>query len=499
MRKEYGFFLILILIGVITLFLEIKPAIGKDESVNLVEKSRVFSEKGEFKSAIEMLEGGLKNPAFSTEEKKLIEWEIERLRRVKLDYSLTEDELFKELDESVRALTKEEFLSWQEKGYFDCLKIDGKKLFVEASVSNLFFAHPELRDRRKDEIFKKKNTEFGLKLIKHLREIKKAVEIEENPYVLPVKVRGEMKVTPKEQFVKEGKKVRCWIPFPHVFPLQPRAELISSYPAVSWLAQPQSLIRSAYLEDIVKKNTPLYFSIKYEYEVYSFYQKVEPEKVIPYYSDSEAVLCYLKEQSPHIVFLPKFKEFSKELLKGESNPYFIAQKIYNWISENIYYSYAREYSTLLNIPEMTFDLRRGDCGMEALLFITLCRMNGVAARWQSAWEFMDDTARMHDWAEIYLEPYGWLPVDQYMAIFAMSGEHNLTQAEKEELRDFYFCGIDHFRMVANKGQNQTLYPPKNSFRSETVDFQRGEIECENTNLYFGEFNYEMKLSAVLSK
>ena len=56
----------------------------------------------------------------------------------------------------------------------------------------------------------------------------------------------------------------------------------------------------------------------------------------------------------------------------------------------------------------------GDCGQEAMLFITLCRLNGVPARWQSGWNTFSRDKSNHDWTEIYLAPYGWMPADPYM-------------------------------------------------------------------------------------
>ena len=43
----------------------------------------------------------------------------------------------------------------------------------------------------------------------------------------------------------------------------------------------------------------------------------------------------------------------------------------------------RKYSIIENIPEYAGINQKGDCGIQALLFITLCRYGGVPARWQS--------------------------------------------------------------------------------------------------------------------
>ena len=42
-----------------------------------------------------------------------------------------------------------------------------------------------------------------------------------------------------------------------------------------------------------------------------------------------------------------------------------------------------EYSTIENIPEYVLDNHKGDCGQVSLLFITLCRISGIPAHFQS--------------------------------------------------------------------------------------------------------------------
>ena len=54
-------------------------------------------------------------------------------------------------------------------------------------------------------------------------------------------------------------------------------------------------------------------------------------------------------------------------------------------------------------------------------------------------------------------------------------------------------GIDSWRMVVNTDYGMPLVPAKRYPRSETVDFQRGEVEWEGGNLYFTQWNYDMEI------
>lgn len=168
-----------------------------------------------------------------------------------------------------------------------------------------------------------------------------------------------------------------------------------------------------------------------------------------------------------------------------------AKRFYEWISQHIQYSFALEYSTIRNISATCLRNGYGDCGQEALLFMSLCRLNGIPARWQSGWNTFPGAASNHDWCEIYLAPYGWVPVDPYMGIYATQYATTLTPEQRRELRDFYFGGLDQYRLIANSDHNQVLRPPKQSLRSDNVDFQRGELEWGQHNIYLDHFSYDL--------
>jgi hypothetical protein len=72
----------------------------------------------------------------------------------------------------------------------------------------------------------------------------------------------------------------------------------------------------------------------------------------------------------------------------------------------------------------------------------------------------------------------------------------LTPEQQHEVRDFYFGGLDQWRMAANSDHCQELLPPKKSLRSDTVDFQRGELEWGEHNLYFDQYDYELDVKEV---
>jgi transglutaminase-like putative cysteine protease len=301
-------------------------------------------------------------------------------------------------------------------------------------------------------------------------------------------------VTSKPTAAPDGETIRAWLPIPRRYPFQDEFELLSASSKILHIEDESSPMRSLYLEQPAKKDQPTAFKVEYNYTTYGVYFAVNPGDVRPC-PDEPSLKPFLRE-APHVVFTPEIKALSDRIAAGETNPYLKAKKFYDWIADQIKYSYAIEYSTIRNISDYCRTKQYGDCGQEAFLFITLCRLNGIPARWQTGWNTCPGDKTIHDWSEIYIAPYGWMPVDPYMGIFSMRYANTLSPAEKKEVRDFYFGGLDWYRMAANSDHNQTLTPPKRTMRSDDVDFQRGELEWGNHNIYFDQYSWNLKWDEI---
>jgi transglutaminase-like putative cysteine protease len=454
----------------------------------IVEKAGSLELQGKFQEAARVLDEALSKTSLAASDRKALEFERDRFERIRKDYSLTKERLFEILTKSVTDLTAQEFDQWIAEGRFDIREIDGTSYFMGSSRSNLFFRHPELNNRR---INKPDDSQFEASTLHATQTISEAAMKENTPYVLPKRFRNTMRVTLKANAVPAGETIRAWLPIPRAFPHQKDFRIVSSSSPVKNIDGENSNIRSAYLEQKSLGDKPTVFMIEYEYNGYGIRFPLDANEVKQYNANDTDVKRFTQE-GPHIVFSEGMKKLSRQLAGNETNLLLKAKKFYDWISETIKYSYAIEYSTIRNISEYCAQKGYGDCGQAALLFITLCRYNGIPARWQSGWLTIPGGKTIHDWTEIYLQPYGWIPVDPYMGVFAMqyfSGPFEQRMA----IRDFYFGGLDQYRMAANSDHNQTLNPPKQSFRSDNVDFQRGELEYGTTNIYFDKYSYELSV------
>jgi transglutaminase-like putative cysteine protease len=448
--------------------------------------------QGHFKEAAALLTKALGEPNLPAADRKQLEFELDRLARIQKDFPFTKDGLFAELKDAVKNLTADEYERWVKENRFDSREIDGQRYFMSSSVANLFFRYPELSPRRTPP---KDTTRLQKARLESCLAIKKAALAEKKPYVLPKRFHVTMTVTAKANAVPAGEVVRAWLPIPREYPFQDQFEVISASPATKQIAEPLSPIRSAYFEQAAAKDKPTEFKIEYNYTASGVSFDINPQIVRPLGPKDEALKPFVSE-APHVVFTPELRALSRQIVGDETNPCLKAKKCFDWIAEHIRYSFAIEYSTIRNISDYCRAKGYGDCGQEAMLFIALCRLNGVPARWQTSWNTFPGDLDIHDWTEIYLAPYGWMPADPYMGIFAMQYANALTPEQRRTIRDFYFGGLDQYRMIANSDHSQTLVPPKQSMRSDNVDFQRGELEWDNHNIYFDQYSYRLRYDEV---
>ena len=472
----------------LTILLFLQLAAGQSAAVH--EAARL-EESGKFKEAAAALSTAIAHSTNSVE-KKTLEFELDRLNRIKDDFSVTKMRLTEILKKSIQDFKPEELDHWITEGKLDFRTIDGERWFVSTSRSNLFWRYPEIAARR---INPPDNSDFAANTVRACTEITNAAREQKTPYVLPKRFRAVFTMKAKTNAVPAGETIRAWMPIPHVFPFQKDFMPDNSSPSVKNWDSDASPIRSAYFEQKADSGKPTEFRLEFQYTHYGIRFDLDPMKAKPFDGTNKDVAAFTTE-APHVVFTDRIKKLSAELAGRESNPLVKARKFYEWIAGEVKYSYAIEYSTIRNIGDYCATHMYGDCGQEAMLFITLCRYNNIPARWQSAWLTMPGGKTIHDWTEIYVAPWGWIPVDPYMGIFAMRYMKGLSDEQKKFVRDFYFGGLDQYRMSANSDHCRELNPPKGSMRSDNVDFQRGEMEYGTTNIWFDKYSYDLEVEEV---
>ncbi len=306
--------------------------------------------------------------------------------------------------------------------------------------------------------------------------------IKENvPFVKPEKMRLNYKLVVDPDVIPDGEIIRCWLPFPMEKGERQRDVKLISINCDDYIISPSDIShRTIYSEQVAIKGKPTEFKLFVEFTGVNEYHDLNPNIVQDYKTNTTDYKKHTSERKPHILFTDRVEELSKKIVGDETNPVLKAKKIYKWIHENIPWAGAREYSTIENISDYCLSTMHGDCGIKTLTFITLARYNGIPARWESGLMLHPDNWNLHDWSEVYFEGIGWVPVDQ---------SFGLNDVEDENTKWFFLGGNDAYHMIVNDDFSQPLFPGKIYPRSETVDFQRGEVEWRGGNLYFDKWDY----------
>ncbi|MNK24550.1 Transglutaminase-like superfamily protein [compost metagenome] len=412
----------------------------------------------------------------------------ERMRRIRLDFSLDTDAALAAVRRTIPDLRPDEFERWDRQGLLEHLDIDGTRYYFKRAPANLFRLSSEARARRLADVPPPSDGPYETLTPYHARVVQAATASGRSS-VLPQRVQVTQSLTVKADAVPAGTRLRAWIPYPREIPgQQERLQWRGSTPGQARIAPASALQRTAYLEGTAVAGQPTRFEIRYALTVSARHTAIDPGSVQPTPVDP-ALAPYLAEQPPHVRFTPALRLFSAQVLQGETRPYDVARRLFDAVDQ-IPWAGAREYSTLSNISDYALRAGHADCGQQTLLLITLLRMNGIPARWQSGMVHADDPAgynNLHDWGALYLAPYGWVPMD------VTSGRLDSPQPA---LRDFYFGGLDAYRIAFNDDIGQPLVPAKRHPRSDTVDSQRGEVEWDGGNLYFDQWNYDFQSHIV---
>ena len=417
--------------------------------------------------------------------------ETERHRRIALDFRKDKESVVAYIQNYYPLVTDSMLDAWEESKALEVMYVHGKKCYFNQAAPNLFRIDPEAK---KVKEAKEGRSLSASELVnqKHLPEVINTLHSSNTTQGVPVRFEVTYKLTVKADAVPDGEVIRCWLPYPREDNRrQSEVELLSASCADYQIAPKEALHRTLYMEKRAEKNTPTQFSVAYRFTSSAEWFDLKEEQLRPYHTESDLYKKYTAESAAHVLFTPAIRHLSGHIAGNGDSPLQKVRKIFTYINDAYPWASAREYSTVPNIPEYVIDNRHGDCGMVSLLFITLCRLNGIPAKWQSGFMLHPGGVNLHDWAEVYFEGVGWVPVDQSFGIPPF--------AEDNDSRYFFSNGIDAYRLIVNDDFSAPLVPEKHFTRSETVDFQRGEVEWKGGNLYFDKWTWDIDVQIISQK
>lgn len=448
---------------------------------------------GDFKGADHLIELKLKQEIPEALKKKLL-LEREILKLLPLEYVYSFEEAIAIARERIPDFSEEEFKALEEAGRIDWIYVNGEVRYFRRYFETLLATDQALSDRA-GQIEEEDNPAKRTLLNDTMRLLK-----EKGRLTCHFRIRASLRI--EDEAFRAGEKVRVHLPVPIDCMQVKDAVIVKTVPEAVIISPATAPQRTVYFDKVLSENQE--FSVEYEYDNTVIYVDPKPEEVSEYRKNhplealrpfnsetdlpghGEPTLADVAEQAPHIVFTPYLRALKVELIGEETNPLLIARKCYDFVTTRVKYSYMREYFAIENIPEYAALNNKADCGVQALLFITLCRLAGIPARWQSGLYSTPYSAGSHDWAQFYVAPYGWLFAD---CSFGGSAFRN----GQTERWDFYFGNLDPYRMPANCVFQAEFDPPKKFLRNDPYDNQRGEAEYEDRPLKVDELNCDRQI------
>lgn len=439
--------------------------------------------KGNFTQAEQMIKLKIATEELTPGQIWDLDAKVQTMNRIRKDFSKDDTTVVAYIKNIIPDVTEEQLVNWESTGALECMMIDGVKKYFWNAPRNLFRiskeaqAHWDVKGRQSDEL-----DVFLADYIPSVVAQTSKDKIEN--LSTPKKFKINYSITVKPNEVPEGEIIRVWMPYPRESKRSTNVKLLSTTNKDYIISPDEYEHKSIYMEAKSIKDSAIRFGYELELEIADHWFNFGPEDVKPYDTESELYKKYTSERETHVIFTPEIKSLTDSIIAGETNPLVKAQKIFNHIAKTYPWASAREYATLDNIPAYVLKNNHGDCGQVGLTFITMARYAGIPAKWQSGWMLHPGEINLHDWAQAYFEGIGWVPVDV---------SFGLVPNENDDVYHFYLGGIDGYRYYVNEDYSGNFFPAKNHLRSETVDFQRGEVEWRGENLYFGRWSYRMNV------
>lgn len=430
--------------------------------VNLPEDVEKYVYYGDFQKAEKLIDIYLERNVGQILKDRLL-YEKEIIKRLKKDYIYSYDEALEMAKKAIKDFDEKELEWMKDERYADWIYIDGKIKFHKNFLETILKTCLEIESR----LYEKEEKDEKTNLLQNT--VEDIIEKGEKSYFIHIKTGIKL----KKDSSKIGETIKVYLPIPKEAQQIRNIKILSTSPNAKLISPEDYPQRTVYFEEKVKGED--IFTVDYSYENHIKYNKLNYNNV----SNTQPDFC-TEEKLPHIAFTPYLIRLTQEVTGNETNPLKKARKIYDYITQNVHYSFVREYAAFTNIPEYAALNLKGDCGVQALLFITMCRIAKIPARWQSGLYVTPFSIGCHDWTEFYIAPYGWLFAD-------LSFGGSAYRKGNIKRWNYYFGNLDPFRMVANSDFQYELLPEKKFLRNDPYDNQAGEAEYLYKGLYNDDF------------
>ena len=430
---------------------------------------------GDFEGAIRLINRRLENEATPEALRSCLLAQREMMLRMPEDYPYTREEALAVLREHIPDFTEEEFDERVDAGKIGWIYRNGEMYFFNRFFQTMCKAEPAFAVRAGVRLSGVESAGKGSEGEERLSRCARLMR-EKGFLSNRIRIRASLRI--KDEVFEPGMSVRAHLPIPAACEQQSEIVIEKIFPESGKAAPENALQRTVCWEEVMEENHEFYVE-------YSYIHTARFHDVAKLQKEGRALSCvqpdfFTQEEAPHILFTPYIRELTEALTEGVTDPLEKARRFYDFITLNMKYTFMPAYFCLENIAENCARNFTGDCGVFALLFLTLCRCAGIPACWQSGLTAEPDFCGAHDWVRFYVEPYGWLYADPSYGTAAV-------RADNEERRRFYFGNLDPYRMVANSAFQAPFTIEKDHWRADPYDNQLGEMETAERGLRYEEF------------
>ena len=441
-----------------------------------------MKERGNLEEAEAYLQHLLETGECLPEERRRFRAELEILRRLPAEYPYTRAEALELVRRYVPNFSEADFDSLLMRGKIFWRYLDGEARFFGRFFDSLcktdsFFA--EAAEKRGHRI-----PGSDRRLLEESAEKMRA----QGELSVSITVRAELEL--EEAFFREGALVRAYLPLPRV--TEEQSELaVEEMSGGGQLGAESAAQRVVFWEERFGENHPFIVSYRFLHteryrDVYGLAERMQAEGRAEKQSENGTTKYGAEKRTESgydsALFPPSayLRSLAAALTEGVTEPLVKAKCFYDFITKKVRYSFMPSYFCLDRMAERCAVDRVGDCGIQALLFLSLCEAVGIPARWESGLKTEPKFIGAHDWVRFYTPSFGWRAAD-------LSYGGSAWKRGDERLHRFYFGNVDPWRMAANARILGETGFPEPEFRADPYDNQVGEMALDGRGLRYEEF------------
>ena len=441
-----------------------------------------MKERGNLEDAEAYLQHLLETGECLPEERRRFRAELEILRRLPAEYPYTRAEALELVRRYVPNFSEADFDSLLMRGKIFWRYLDGEahffgRFFDSLCKTDFFFAEAAAKQGHCIPGSDRKLLEESAEKMRAQGELS-----------VRINVRAELEL--EEAVFRKGAPVRAYLPLPRV--TEEQSELaVEEMSAGGQLGAESAAQRVVFWEERLGENHSFIVSYRFLHtecyrDVYGLAERMQAEGRAEKQSENETTKYGAEKRTESgydsALFPPSayLRSLAAALTAGVTEPLVKAKCFYDFITKQVRYSFMPSYFCLDRMAERCAMDRVGDCGIQALLFLSLCEAVGIPARWESGLKTEPKFIGAHDWVRFYTPSFGWRAAD-------LSYGGSAWKRGDERLHRFYFGNVDPWRMAANARILGETGFPEPEFRADPYDNQVGEMALDGRGLRYEEF------------